>query len=144
MLLPIILKKNYVDNFFDSVFNYPSKYRTSSRLMNTDVQELEDEYQVDIELAGYDKDDIKVELKDGNLIINAEKKEQKGEKAEDGRYIRKERYSGSCRRSFYVGKDLKQEDIKASFKNGVLRLILPKDKEVEAVEEKGYIPIDEL
>lgn len=144
MLLPIILKKNYVDNFFDSVFNYPSNYRTSSRLMNTDVQELEDEYQVDIELAGYDKDDIKVELKDGNLIINAEKKEQKGEKAEDGRYIRKERYSGSCRRSFYVGKDLKQEDIKASFKNGVLRLILPKDKEVEAVEEKGYIPIDEL
>ena len=142
MLLPSVFRNNFVDRFFDGIFEHPSGLRTSSGFMNTDVQELENDYQVDIELPGYDKDDIKVELKDGNLIISADTNSEKEEKTEDGKYIRRERYSGRCRRSFYVGKDLKQEDIKASFKNGVLRLIVPKSNEEKTVDEKRYIPIE--
>lgn len=144
MLLPSVFRSSFVNSFFDDVFDYPSKVKTYTRLMNTDVKELDNEYQVDIELAGFDKEDIKLELKDGSLTVRAGKRTEKEEKKEKGKYIRKERYSGTCSRTFYLGDHVEEEDIHASFKNGLLRIVFPKDKEVEVVEEKRYIPIDEL
>ena len=145
MLLPSIFENNFADNFFDDMFNFsfPFNYMgNGSRLMNTDVQDLGNDYQLDIELPGYDKKDIHAELKNGYLTIYADKQESKDEKAEDGRYVRRERYSGKCRRSFYVGDYLKEEEVHASFSNGVLSIVLPKDKNAEEVETKKYIPIE--
>ena len=108
--------------------------------MSTDIQDLGDSYQMDMELPGYGKEDVKADLKDGYLTISAEHNSSHDEKDEKGNYVRRERYVGSCQRRFYVGKNVTQEDIRASFENGVLKMIIPK-KEAPAVEEKKYIPI---
>ena len=88
------------------------------------------------------KEDVKAELKDGYLTVSAETNTKKDEKAEDGKYIRRERYSGSCSRSFYVGDGVKQEDIKAKFEDGTLKLFVPKEAAKPAVEQKKYISIE--
>lgn len=139
MLLPSIFENNYVDNFFDDFFTLPSKYR-SNRMMDTNVKDLGKEYMLEIEIPGYDKKDVHAELKNGYLTISAEKEETKEDK-ENGRYIRRERYSGSCKRSFYVGENLKEDDFQATFENGVLKLVFPKEEHVAKVEEKKYIAI---
>jgi len=112
--------------------------------MKTDIKEHEHGYELEVSLPGYKKEDIHAELKDGYLTIQAattKNNDQKDEKT--GNYIRRERYSGSCSRSFYVGKDITQEDIKAKYENGILVLAIPKkdQKKVEA-EEKKYIAIE--
>ena len=94
--------------------------------MKADVQEGEKGYLLDIELPGYNKEDVKAELKDGYLTVSASHEENKEEKDAKGRYIRRERYTGSCKRTFYVGEEVHQEDIKAGFQNGILRLAIPK------------------
>ena len=110
-------------------------------LMRTDVRETEKEFIVDVNLPGYKKDDIKIELKDDYLIISAEKVEEKEEKGEDGKFLYKQRYSGACKRSVYVGdKNIKEDEIKASFTDGVLTMNIPKGEEVK--EEKKLIAID--
>jgi HSP20 family protein len=143
MLLPSIFENNFADNFFDDFFSLPSMYKMpSSRMMGTNVKDLGKEYMLEIELPGYEKKDVHAELKKGYLTISAEKQETKEENDEKGKYIRRERYSGSCTRSFYVGEQLKEDDFKATFENGILKLVFPKEEKVTKVEEKKYIAIE--
>ncbi|MBQ9156794.1 MAG: Hsp20/alpha crystallin family protein [Eubacterium sp.] len=142
MLMPSIFNNNFVDNFFDDMFRWPTSMRKAdSSIMRTDVRDLGDSYELSMELAGYSKDDIKAELKDGIMTITATKNENNDEKDTEGNYIRRERYYGTCQRSFQVGDALTEEDIHAEFKDGILKITLPKEKEKPAVEEKKYIAI---
>ncbi|NLY47852.1 MAG: Hsp20/alpha crystallin family protein [Clostridiales bacterium] len=147
MLLPSIFRRNFIDDFFNDFddmldFNFPTfSPMPFSRLMTTNIQDLGDEYLLEIELPGYDKKDISASLDNGYLTIMAHKEESKEDKKK-GRYIRKERYCGSCRRSFYVGENLKEEDFKAAFENGILKIKFPKDKETAKLDNKKYIPIE--
>ncbi len=123
--------------------DFPFRTRTSTNLMKTDVKETDNSYELDIDMPGFEKGDIKAELKNGYLTISASSSKNNDEKDKDGKYIRKERYSGSCSRSFYVGDDVKQEDIKAKFENGILKVSVPKKEEKPAVEENNkYIAIE--
>lgn len=126
--------------FNDSFFANPFHAGKSS-FMQTDVEEKDNHYLMSIELPGFQKDDIHAQLKDGYLTITAEKKENHEEKNEEGRYIRRERYSGSCSRSFYVGESVKQEDIQAGFQDGVLTLSVPKEQHQVLEDTVKYIPI---
>lgn len=98
-------------------------------------------YEVDIDLPGFKKDEIQIQLENGYVTVSAAKGLDKDEKDKDGKYIRRERYSGSCNRSFYVGDAVTEEDIKASFENGTLKMTIPK-KEAKAVPEKKFISIE--
>ncbi len=146
MLMPSIFGENLLDDFFD--FGYPRKaVRTPSAqangLMKTDIKEKEDGFELHINLPGVKKEDIQAELKEGYLTISATTDSSKEEKEEDGRYIRRERYFGSASRSFYVGEDLTQEDIKAKYADGVLNVCIPKlEPKKPEVEEKKYIAIE--
>ena len=112
-------------------------------LMKTDIKESGDSYELEMDLPGFTKDEVKASLKDGYLTISAAKGlDQDEQDKKTGRYIRKERYAGACQRSFYVGEGLKEEDIKGEFKHGILRLTIPKKEAVPAVEEKKYIAIE--
>ena len=99
-------------------------------------------YELDIDLPGYKKEDVQAELKDGYLVITAKADTNKDQKDKDGKYIRRERYSGTCSRSFYVGEAMEQSDIKAKFDNGILKIEVPKKDAKPAVEEKKYITIE--
>lgn len=146
MLMPSIFGEDLFDNFFDD-FARPSRsvvrYNTpTSSVMRTDVKETETGYELDIDLPGYKKEDVQAELKDGYLIINAKTSTNNDQKDADGKYIRRERYSGTCSRSFFVGKDIEQADIKAKFEDGILKIAVPK-KQPKPVEEKSkYISIE--
>ncbi len=145
MLMPSIFGENLLDDFFgldDSFRGYQKKHR--SQLMKTDVKEGEKEYELDINLPGYKKEDIHVELNSGYVTIQASTSQSNDVKDEStGNYIRWERYSGSCSRSFYVGDEIREEDIRARYENGVLSLTVPKReaKQIEA-EQKKYIAIE--
>ena len=137
MLMPSIFGENFMDDFF----GVPERTYTQSAqnaLMKTDVVENKDGFDVSIDLPGFKKEDVKGEVKDGYLIITKQNKEEKNK---DGKYIRKERYSGTCQRSFYVGEDITQEDIKAKFEDGVLKLEIPKKEAKPEVKEAKYISI---
>ena len=110
--------------------------------MTTDVKEDEQGYEITMNIPGVKKEDVKAELKDGYLTIQATSNSKKDEKDSEGRYIRRERYCGSCSRSFYVGEEMTEEDIKAKFENGTLKLTLPKKEAKKAVPEKKYIAIE--
>ena len=130
------------DNMFDDMFRNPFfESSNNTRLMKTDIQEKDDKYILDMDLPGYDKEDIKAQLKDGYLTITAQKNTSNEDKDEKGNYIRRERYCGKCSRSFYVGDSIKEEDIKANFNNGILQLSFPKEV---ARKDEGtkYITID--
>lgn len=130
------------DNMFDDMFRNPFfESSNNTRLMKTDIQEKGNNYILDMDLPGYDKSDIKAELKDGYLTITAQKNASNEDKDEKGNYIRRERYCGKCSRSFYIGDSLKEEDIKASFNNGILQLIFPKEV-IRKDEQTKYITID--
>ena len=130
------------DNMFDDFFKDAFFTRNNSvKVMKTDIQEKDDKYILDMDLPGYDKEDIKAQLKDGYLTISAQKNTSNDEKDEEGNYIRRERYCGKCSRSFYVGDSIKEEDIKASFNNGILELTFPKEVP-QKEEEMKYITID--
>ena len=134
----MLLTTRGFNNLFDEVFDDPFSTRrydnTSVQVMKTDIHEKDDNYIIEMELPGYVKEEIKADLKDGYLTITAHKNETKEEKEARGKCIHKERYTGTCNRSFYVGEELTQEDIKAAFKDGVLRLQFP--KEVQKQEEQ--------
>jgi len=115
----------------------------ADRLMKTDVRELNDGYEVDVELPGFKKEEIKLSLEKGNLTISAQKGLQKEETdKKNGKVIRKERYEGNLTRSFYVGEDLDKEDIKAKYENGVLSLVIPKKAPKAETTEDHYIAIE--
>ena len=125
---------NLIDDMFNDPFFTTSYDRTSTQIMKTDIHEKDGNYMIALELPGYAKEDIKADLKDGYLTITAHKNETKEEKDAKGKCIHKERYTGTCNRSFYVGDEISQEDIKAAFKDGVLHLTFP--KEVQRQEEQ--------
>ena len=146
MLMPSILSNDFMDDFFSvprvTGFGGSRFDRDFSRMMTTDVKETDNGYQLDMNLPGFAKEDIKAELKDGYLTINAQSNSSNDEKDEDGNYIRRERYTGSCSRSFYVGDAVTQDDIHAAFKDGVLSLNIPKKEAIPEKEEKKYIAIE--
>jgi len=144
MLAPSIFRDNFVDDFFNDFVFTPFSYGQKGKKavgMNVDVQEFDEGYQVDVELPGFAKEDIQAELKDGYLTICASHSESNDEKNKKGEYIRRERYTGECSRSFYVGENVTQEDIKAGFENGILKLSIPKKEAVPKVEERKLIEI---
>ena len=140
MFMPSILKKGFIDNVFDDDFFMD--FKNEKAMGKTDIKELKDNYLLEVELPGFAKEDIKAEVNNGYLVITAEHNNNKEEKDEEGRYIRKERYSGQCMRSFYVGEGLKEEDVKAKFENRILKLEVPKKEPEKKVEEKKYIQIE--
>ena len=148
MYMPSIFGESLFDNMFpfdEKLFTEkkdPLYGKNGSRLMKTDVRETEKTYELDIDLPGFKKDEIQIELKDGYLTVSAEKGLDKDEEDKKGKYIRKERYAGSCQRSFYVGDNLTQEDIKGEFKHGILTLNVPKKEAKPAVETNKYIAIE--
>lgn len=140
------------DNLFDDFFEFPFFDDRAERklyghnaknIMKTDIKEHKDGYELEIDLPGFHKDEIQAELKDGYLTISAAKQLNQDEKEkESGKYIRRERYSGSCQRSFYVGDEITQEDIKAEFKHGILKLFVPKKEAKPEVEQRKFVSIE--
>ena len=113
----------------------------AKNIMKTDVRETDKGYELDVDLPGFKKDEVQVQLKDGYLTISAAKGLDKDEEDKKGNYIRRERYAGSTSRSFYVGNGVKNEDVHAKFENGVLRLSIPK-KAAEEIEADKYVSIE--
>ena len=154
MLLPSIFGNDLFDtfdNFLYPVFEVPTTSNVekklygghAGRIMKTDVREHETGYEIAVDLPGFKKDEIKVELKDGYLTVSAAKGLEENEKdKKTGKYLRRERYSGSMSRSYFVGEDMKQEDIKAKFEDGVLNISLPKKEQQQKVEENHFIAIE--
>ena len=115
----------------------------AKNMMKTDVRETDDSYEVDMDLPGFNKDEVKVQLADGYLTIEAAKGLDKDEKdKKSGKYIRRERYAGSMSRSFYVGKDITEKDIHGKYENGILMLDIPKKAPEKKVEEKKFVTIE--
>ena len=149
MLMPSVFGEDLFDEmmsfpFGDEFFGKknPLYGKNAKNMMKTDVKELDDGYEVDIDLPGFKKEEVSVELKDGYLTVSAAKGLDKDEKDEkSGRYIRRERYAGSMSRSFYVGENVTQDEVKAKYENGILRLSVPK-KEAKAVTQNNYIAIE--
>lgn len=108
----------------------------ADRIMKTDIHETDKAYKFQIDLPGFKKEDVSAELKDGYLTITAQKNVQDEQKAEEGKLIRRERYTGSCQRSFYVGDAVKENDCKASFADGILTVEVPKASAIEREERK--------
>ena len=148
MMMPSIFRENLFDDFMND-FAFPAfpnvdkelYGKHAKNLMKTDVRETKNSYEVDVDLPGFKKDEINAQLDNGYLTISAAKGLDKDEKDKKGKYIRKERYAGAMSRSFYVGEGVTQEDIKAKYEDGILRLSVPK-KEAKAVENKKYIAIE--
>ena len=146
MMMPSIFGENlFDDDWMDFPFAHdfwggknPLYGKRAKNMMKTDIREHDDGYEIDIDLPGFKKDEINVELDDGYLTISAEKSLDKDEEKKHGRYIRRERYAGAMQRSFYVGDALTQEDIKAKYEHGILKLSVPK-KEAQAVESSCHI-----
>ena len=153
MLMPSIFGENLFDDFFgDFPFYYDKDMknvekklygRKASHVMKTDIKETDNGYELVVDLPGFTKDEVQATLENGYLTISAEKGLDKDEKEkETGHYIRKERYAGACSRSFYVGEDVEQSDIKAEFKHGILTLFVPKKEAKAAVPERKFIAIE--
>ena len=146
MLMPSIFGEDLFDDFFND-FTRPAKsvarYNTPiTNVMRTDVKETEGSYELEIDLPGYKKEDVQAQLKDGYMVITAKQQTQNEEQDKNKKYIRRERFYGSYSRSFYVGEEIIQEDIKASFKDGILKVSVPTTKAIPQVEENRYITIE--
>ena len=149
MMMPSIFGENlFDDDWMDFPFEReffgkrnPLYGKNAKNMMKTDIRETDDSYEVDIDLPGFKKDEISATLEDGYLTISAAKGLDKDEKDKEGKYIRQERYAGAMSRSFYVGNAITQEDIKAKYENGILKLTVPK-KQPEAVQKNKYIAIE--
>ena len=147
-MLPSIFRDNLFDDMFDfddfdKEFNRmmrPLYGKHAQNMMKTDVRETDNSYELDIDLPGFKKDEIKVELDNGYLSISAAKGLDKDEEKKDGKYIRRERYAGAMNRTFYVGDNLTQQDIQAKFEDGILKISVPK-KDVQQIEQNKYIAI---
>ena len=135
-MLPSIFGENLFDDFFSDPFEMmtmpqgrnPLYGKHAKNMMKTDIRETENGYELDIDLPGFKKNDVNLELKDGYLTISADKSLDKDEKDDKGRYIRQERWSGSCSRSFFVGENVKPEDVNAKFEDGILKIAVPKEE----------------
>ena len=152
MLMPSMFRTNsLIDDLFDDDWFNDKEFRNMEKklyghraknVMNTDVKETEDGYELEMDLPGFKKEEVSVELNDGYITIRAAKGLDEDEKEKKtGKYIRRERYNGACERSFYVGEGVTQQDIKASFKHGILKLDIPK-KEARKIEQNNFISIE--
>ena len=145
MYMMIVPRKNFdlFDDFFDDpFFHKEERHPHPMPMMKTDSRENEKNYIIDVDLPGFEKENIKIDVEDGYLNINASMNSSEDEE-EKGKFIRRERYSGECSRSFYVGEDVESEDIKATFKNGILTLEVPKVEDKKKLPDKKYIEIGE-
>ena len=145
-MLPSLFGESLFDRFFDDSLekeffgtHNPLYGKHAKNLMKTDVKDVNDHYEVAVDLPGFQKDEVNVELENGYLTISAAKGLEKDQKDDEGHYIRQERYSGSCSRSFYVG-DIQPEDIHAKYEDGILKLTLPKADQ-KAIEHQNRIAI---
>ena len=136
MLIP---RKNDFD-VWEDFFSDPFFDRHDNKIMKTDIKEHKDNYELEIDLPGFEKKDIKIAVDNGYLTISAHN-EQKNDEKEHGKYVRRERYFGECSRSFYVGDTVETEDVKASFKNGILNVEIPKKEQKKEIPEKKYVEI---
>lgn len=142
MMMPSIFGENLFDDFMEDAFKSPIFGKREKNLMKTDIRENDTGYELDMDLPGFKKEEITVNLRDGYVTISAERGMERCEKDEKtGKYVRQERYSGSCQRSFYVGEGVKQEDMKARFEDGILHLEFPKATQKQ-VEESHRILIE--
>ena len=153
MLMPSIFGEDLFDSFMRDFPFYDDRDmkklekklygRHGKNMMKTDIKETDNSYELEMDLPGFTKDEIKVSLENGYLTISAAKGLDQDEKEKKtGRYIRKERYAGACQRSFYVGDGVTQDDIKGEFKHGILKLTIPKKENKPEVPEKKYIAIE--
>ncbi len=142
MIIMMMIPRRSDFDIFDDMFRDPFFRGESNKLMKTDIKEKDDKYLIDIDLPGYDKDNITVDVENGYLNIHATTDNSKEETEEDGKYVRQERYVGECSRSFYVGDDVENDDIKASFRNGTLKLEVPKKDQKKELPEKKHIQIE--
>ena len=152
MMMPSIFGENLFDDF-DSWFDAPVEKRFfgkknplygkhAKNMMKTDIRDVDGNYELSMDLPGFHKEDVKIQLKDGYLNIQASRTENKDEKDNNGKYVHRERYTGQCSRSFYVGKELEHEDIHAKYDNGVLTVTFPKEAKKKVPEEKKFISIE--
>lgn len=138
-MMPSIFGENLFDDFFDDDFSMfpaltgrnPLYGKHAKNLMKTDVRETENTYELDIDLPGFKKDEISIDLKDGYLSISAAKGLDRDQEEKKGKYIRQERYAGACSRSFFVGEGVEPKDVSAKFEDGILKISLPKQVKKE-------------
>lgn len=148
MMMPSIFSESLMDDFFGFPFekmDFPGITKRSSNtngLMQTDVVEQENQYEITMNLPGFKKEDVQGELKDGYLLVTAKTQSVNDEKDKAGKYIRRERYSGTCSRNFYVGDAVTQDDIKAKFEDGVLTIHVPKREALPEAEKQSFIAIE--
>ena len=150
MLMPSIFGENlFDDDWMNFPFNNefwgkknPLYGKHAQNMMKTDIRETDGSYELDVDLPGFKKDEIKVQLKDGYLTLAAAKGLDKDEKDKEGNYIRRERYAGTLSRSFYVGEDVTQDDIKGEYKHGILKLFVPKKEAKPVSNDPKYITIE--
>ena len=146
MFMPSIFGDNFFDDFMKDPIDELTRFakdtgdKVTGLMLRTDIKELENSYEMEMDLPGYKKEDLNLGLKNGVLTVTAIRNANNDNQDENGKYLRRERYYGSCTRSFYVGKNLRQEDIKARFENGVLHLTFPKN--APQVEESHTIAIE--
>lgn len=151
MLMPSIFNDVMLDDFFGFPFDDKDRKKLEKKLyghhgknvMKTDIKETSTGYELEMDLPGFSKDEVTVSLENGNLTIRAAKGVDQDEKEKKtGRYIRRERYAGVCERTFYIGEEVTQEDVKAEFKHGILKLSIPKKEAKPAVDTTRYITIE--
>ena len=141
MLMPSI----FGEDLFDDWMRFPVERETrnytnrTADLMKTDIKDKDGNYELSIDLPGFNKEDMKIQLKEGYLTIQAARTDNRDEKDENGKYVRRERYTGRCSRSFFVGKTIQQEDVHAKYENGVLKVTFPKEETKKEVEVKKCI-----
>ncbi len=153
MLAPSIFEENFIDELFG--FPYLKEFdgmehdmerklygRKASRMMKTDIREKDDNYEISVDLPGFRKEDITVELDNGYITINASKNLDKDDNNKKGKLLRQERYAGSMTRSFYVGENVEKEDVDANYRHGVLNLTIPKKAIEKKIPEKNLIAIE--
>ena len=148
MMMPRLFGEDLFDDFmtpFENSFftnHNPLMGKRERNMMKTDIKEKDGNYILDMDLPGCKKEDVSLKLENGYLTVGAQRAIDKYEKDDNGNYIRRERYSGSCQRSFYVGNNVQENDIKAKFDAGILHIEFPADKMKNAIENKGYIAIE--
>ena len=144
----MLARRNFFNDFlsdpFDfGIFDTNTTPKSTASLMKTDIKETSSAYELDIDLPGFKKENVEITLDNGYLTINAHTEHQTEDKDEDGSYLRKERFVGSCRRSFYVGDEISEEDISAKFDNGILKINVPKKELPKPEDRKRLISIDD-
>ena len=139
-------RNNYGYDLFDELFKdpffTPAPANNTSSMMKTDIRERDGYYFLDIDLPGFAKENVRAELKDGYLTISADRADTPEEQQAKGKYLRRERFVGTCKRSFFIGEDIRQADIRATFKDGVLILAVPKEAPKKEEEKPVYITIE--